>query len=43
VLHWCGLPRDVQQQLSDNSDATRMHLEPATAFQGPRFLLSVSA
>lgn len=43
VLYWCGLPRDVQQQLTDNSDATRMHLEPATAFQGPQFLLSTSA
>jgi anti-anti-sigma regulatory factor len=43
VLYWCGLPRDVQQQLATGGLATRMHLEPATAFQGPSFLLHVAA
>jgi anti-anti-sigma regulatory factor len=43
VLHWCGLPQDVEQQLADSGLATSMHLEPATAFQGPQFLLNISA
>ena len=43
VLYWCGLPCDVQQQLADGGLATTMELLPAAAFQGPQFLLSVSA
>jgi len=43
VLYWCGLPHDVQQQLADGGLATTMELLPAAAFQGPQFLLSVSA
>jgi anti-anti-sigma regulatory factor len=43
VLYWCGLPHDVHKQLVDGGLATTMELLPAAAFQGPQFLLSISA
>ena len=43
VLYWCGLPQHVQRQLADSGLANVLHILPATAFQGPQFLLSAAA
>ena len=38
TLYWCGLPPTLQQELRATGHA-RLHLLPATGYQGPGFLL----
>lgn len=39
VLHWCGMPTAVLDQLAASGLSMLLHLQPATSYQGPALLL----
>lgn len=39
-LYWCGLPKNLVNELTDNDVSSTLKLCPADEFQGPQFLLA---
>jgi anti-anti-sigma regulatory factor len=39
-LYWCGLPKNIVNDMRDSGASTALELCPAAEFQGPQFLLS---
>lgn len=39
IIYWCGLPPEVQQQLSESGLHLLLHLLPAASYRGPAVLL----